>query len=151
MAQEGLARLLAAFETGVSYQPLQDEAALPHTFANGLPPVYAVPAQADADPEAIARDAREAVRGRHACVLVPGQRFDRYGTRHGRGGGWYDRFLASIPPDWVRIGCATPAQLSDAPLARAAWDEPVDWVCVVDAGAVIALHETSARRSHLLR
>lgn len=32
-----------------------------------------------------------------AMVLVPALLFDRYGTRLGRGAGYYDRFLATIP------------------------------------------------------
>lgn len=71
---------------------------------------------------------------RDVCVLVPGKQFDVAGTRHGRGGGWYDRFLSHIPKAWVRIGIASKKQFSKTALKREAWDEPVHWVCIVDGG-----------------
>lgn len=45
-------------------------------------------------------------------VLVPGMAFDRAGRRLGRGGGFYDRFLALIPQA-VRIGIAFEEQVVD--------------------------------------
>ncbi len=44
-------------------------------------------------------------------VLVPGRAFDRTGNRLGRGGGYYDRFLASL--DAVLCGCGFAAQIVD--------------------------------------
>lgn len=98
----------------------------------------------DTDP---IRTAREAARGREsaaAYVLVPGRRFDRAGTRHGRGGGWVDRFLYALPQAWLRIGICSMRLVSDELLARKAWDEPMDWLMIERDGAWTFV-ETGAR------
>lgn len=41
-------------------------------------------------------------------VLVPGLAFDRYGTRLGRGGGFYDAWLARLAPGTPLVGIAHP-------------------------------------------
>lgn len=64
------------------------------------------------------------------CVLIPGTRFDAYGTRHGKGAGWYDRFLSKIPSNWLRLGIIDGAKFSNSKLIRQEWDEPVSWVII---------------------
>jgi len=44
-------------------------------------------------------------------VIVPALAFDHQGHRLGRGGGFYDRFLATLPPHVRTIGVAFNAQL----------------------------------------
>ena len=46
-------------------------------------------------------------------VVVPGVAFDRSGARLGRGGGFYDRFLKSLPDGTMRVGACFSAQLQD--------------------------------------
>ena len=66
------------------------------------------------------------------CVLIPGTRFDTYGTRHGKGAGWYDRFLSKIPTNWLRVGIIDSSKFSNSKLIRQEWDESVHWVIVKD-------------------
>ena len=44
-------------------------------------------------------------------ILVPGLAFDQQGRRLGRGGGYYDRFLANLPAHTPRIGLAFDFQI----------------------------------------
>lgn len=117
----------------IAYLPIDDE---PDYRLLGLPtPVYIVPARGDNDCAAAMRDARASVHG-EVCVLVPGRAFDMTGTRHGRGGGWYDRFLARAPRDWITIGVTTPGRLSTTPLERKEHDIPVAYLAIVRTDGV---------------
>lgn len=59
-------------------------------------------------------------------ILLPGSVFDERGGRFGYGGGYYDRFVSSVP-DAVRIGLAFDLQIIEkAPLAP--HDEILDLV-----------------------
>jgi len=58
-------------------------------------------------------------------VIVPGVAFDRTGNRLGRGGGYYDKFLAGA--NATKIGLAFSSQIvDDVPVE--AHDVPVDYV-----------------------
>ena len=59
-------------------------------------------------------------------LLVPALAFDRAGFRLGRGGGYYDRFLAASRG--VKLGLAYTPFVFDA-LPRQAHDLPVDAIC----------------------
>ena len=67
-------------------------------------------------------------------VVAPGLAFDAQGHRLGYGGGHYDRFLARLGADAVRVGVAFSLQIVDA-LPSEEHDRPVD-VVVTDAGVV---------------
>ncbi|MBX3354169.1 MAG: 5-formyltetrahydrofolate cyclo-ligase [Phycisphaeraceae bacterium] len=63
-----------------------------------------------------------------SVVLTPGVAFDAAGTRLGRGGGFYDAFLAALPPTTLLIGVAYEVQVVDR-VPRAEHDRSVDWLC----------------------
>lgn len=72
---------------------------------------------------------------RRTALLIPGQQFDLFGTRYGRGGGWYDRLLSQLPPHWQRIGVTKEKNLKQSRLSRQRYDEPVDWlICHTNNG-----------------
>ena len=56
-------------------------------------------------------------------VLVPGLAFDHYGNRIGWGKAYYDRFLAALPPETLRIGIGYDFQLLDMELPHDAHDQ----------------------------
>lgn len=74
------------------------------------------------------REPRGTLRGRvpprGLPALVPGQVFDLHGSRIGRGGGYYDRWLADRP-DVVAIGIAWDAQVHPGRLPVAPHDRPM--------------------------
>ena len=65
-------------------------------------------------------------------VVVPALAFDRQGSRLGRGGGFYDRFLSHRKARAATCGLAFEEQVVDA-LPAAAHDRPVDML-VTDHG-----------------
>ncbi len=75
----------------------------------------------------------------HDVVLVPLTAFDGGCHRLGQGGGFYDRALASLPPDSARpatVGVAYSFQrVARVPLDS--WDMPLDAV-VTETGVVVA-------------
>lgn len=61
-------------------------------------------------------------------IVVPGLAFDAAGRRIGRGGGYYDRFLARLRQDCVKVGIAFDEQMVDqVPVDD--WDINMD--CVI--------------------
>lgn len=60
-------------------------------------------------------------------IIVPGLGFTVGGARIGRGRGYYDRFLASLPPRVLRVGVCFREQIV-AELPREPHDEAVDIV-----------------------
>lgn len=73
------------------------------------------------------------------AIVLPGVAFDFNGGRLGRGGGHYNRLLASLPQDTVRIGLAHSLQLVTR-VPRSDDDEALD--IIVSNWAV---HHTNAR------
>lgn len=61
------------------------------------------------------------------AVLVPGLAFDPWGYRLGYGQGFYDRFLARLPPHTQTIGLVAEALILPA-LPHDPWDVPVQFL-----------------------
>jgi len=61
-------------------------------------------------------------------VVVPGVAFDKQNNRLGRGGGYYDRFLESLPPSAVTVGLAFDFQMVDSLPSQEKHDVPVSCV-----------------------
>lgn len=121
---------------GIWYVPLRDEPdplQIEIVKRLDLKPWKTIPATSFIDPYDMAETL---VRARDASsdppqltyLFIPGTRFDVHGTRRGRGGGWYDRFLSRIPRSWLRIGVCRSDQWSETDLERRAWDEPMDHI-----------------------
>lgn len=65
-------------------------------------------------------------------VVVPGLAFDGQGNRLGRGGGYYDRFIARPPMiDSVKVGVCWKLQILES-VPTESHDMMVDWICHED-------------------
>jgi 5,10-methenyltetrahydrofolate synthetase len=138
---------LLHIEAFVAYHPLPDEPDFRHSpFFGDLDKTYVFLTQnKDNDPFALAENTRTSLLDKRVAILIPGTKFDARGTRHGRGNGWYDRFLSRVPQTWVRIGVAHQERVLSEPLVRAPWDEPVDWLLIDHGNNLWTNHQTHAR------
>lgn len=123
-------------EVLIGYSPIGDEPDVGDFLTAHKVPKHGISVlpTPDIDPHETARTLISAHEGKKVCLFVPGRRFDGSGVRHGRGGGWYDRFLSKVPHEWVRVGVLHTSHMSDTPLVRQAWDEPVDFLIIKNGG-----------------
>jgi 5-formyltetrahydrofolate cyclo-ligase len=144
-----LSSRIAQYQALVTYVPLRSE--VPFVKKVTLPQEvlkYEIAPRASLDPEHEALRVTERFGTRNTAILIPGRTFDAYGTRHGQGGGWYDRFLSNVPATWTRIGFCFEDQFSTIALERNTWDEPMDMVCVCARAddTIIGLHANDRAR-----
>lgn len=134
--EEALLVKLRESDALIGYSPMGNEPDV-HDFLvenQILTSGRSVIADKDISPHDFALSLLKAHESEKICILVPGREFDTFGTRHGRGGGWYDRFLKEVPRTWLRIGVLHSGQLSDEKLKREPWDEPVDYLLIIEKG-----------------
>lgn len=128
--KQKLVEVLQNIPGSVGYVPMSDEPDYTEFLKENkiaLPSLF-VPATKDVDPSKLAAEfTLQYPKG--AAIFVPGRGFDTSGTRHGRGAGWYDRFLAEVPSEWVRIGVLRPELLHEK-LQRESWDQPVHFLLI---------------------
>lgn len=139
-----LSALIAPYKGFVTYVPLRGE--VPFLDYLSLPKEavkYQIAPRASLDPHEEADIARRLMGDQPTCIFIPGREFDATGARHGRGAGWYDRFLALVPRDWLRVGFCFDTQYSNVPLSQEEWDQKMNAVCVV-SGETVRVIETSA-------
>lgn len=126
-----LKKILKNIHYCITYRPFGDEIdpfVIPCLKNHIFSEIYELPSRPTIAPLRVAKRVIAKFPQSSVCLFIPGTRFDRFGTRHGRGHGWFDRFLAAIPSQWVRIGITDCVRLSPAALPRAPHDEPIDWI-----------------------
>lgn len=115
----------------LAYRPLADEPALEGLLDAwrrrgvrlAFPAGPAPPDGSAGEPRFV--DARGRLAGTGAIVLVPGRAFAPDGSRLGRGGGWYDRWLERArPTPAVRLALAYDGQVFDS-VPAGPRDQPV--------------------------
>ena len=127
-----LQQLTAECDASILYEPLASEIdyrddSFPLEFGTDS---IVLPQTRESDPFAWAEKCNIVFENIKPYILIPGMQFDIYGTRHGKGGGWYDRFLSKIPKTWLKIGIAYESQVSFIPIKRESWDVPLDFIVI---------------------
>lgn len=125
---------ISQYSASISYKPLANEVdcndvSFPlKIHANNL----VLPQDKNSNPFEWAACCEKEFQNEKVFVLISGKKFDTFGTRHGKGTGWYDRFLSKLPPTWLKIGVADISHISKSKLVRQIWDQPMDWIVVKD-------------------
>lgn len=127
---------LADYTAAVLYIPLTNEINYrDNHFPFKLPAVINyIPTDKNTDPIFWAKKLQTIYQDQKVFVLIPGTAFDMYGTRHGKGGGWYDRFLESVPKQWLRIGVTDTKRFSCPRISKKPWDQAMDWMIIFHTG-----------------
>ena len=143
-----LSQIISEYDATILYEPLKGEInPTNQTFPIKIhASCLTLPNTSHDNPFNWAKKCTAIFKNAKTYILIPGTKFDMYGTRHGRGAGWYDRFLSNTPTTWLRIGIADKTNFSSVKLVRQPWDEPVDWVVVRD-GTKWTFYNTDASES----
>lgn len=145
-----LQKLVLQCEASILYKPLKGEINYnEHSFSlkihsNNL----ILPNNKNSDPFEWATKCITKFKNTKPYILIPGTQFDRHGTRHGKGRGWYDRFLSKVPRTWLRVGITNMREISHSPISRQEWDESVDWI-IVSNGNLWEVYKINAIKSEI--
>ena len=135
--EEKLRTVVQAAEIFICYDAFGDEPD-PRTYITeigNVAPLAIIPPDKEFDPKEFGLSLLGEHGNKRVVIFIPGRAFDYSGTRHGRGGGWYDRLLSGIPKSWVRVGVTHEDRISKELLERKNWDEPVDYLLVEKASS----------------
>jgi 5,10-methenyltetrahydrofolate synthetase len=127
-----LQNIMSDYEGSILYKPIKNEI----DYTNRLFPLklktkkIILPTNKNTNPFLWANKCLKTYKNTNPYILIPGTQFDIYGTRHGKGGGWYDRFLSKIPNTWLKIGVAHQSQMSIPSIKKEPWDISMDWLLV---------------------
>jgi hypothetical protein len=122
--------MLRQYDGLITYVPLRTEVD-PTLLSQGtFTKTHTIPPRPSLVPHEEALRSLTIMKESKVVILLPGRKFDALGTRLGQGGGWYDRYLARIPSDWLRVGLCGEERFSETPLLRQSHDQPVDIVGV---------------------
>lgn len=129
-----LQEIVSKCDSSILYNPTKKEIDYNnHSFPLEIPTDnLCIPKDKFSDPFEWADTCIEKLKDKKVWVLIPGTQFDKYGTRYGKGFGWYDRFLSKLPSKWLRVGIIDKSKFSQNKLVRQSWDQPVNWVLVHD-------------------
>jgi hypothetical protein len=123
---------VSKYDMCILYNPMSDEV----DYSVGEFPIqlapekHYIPNNKNTDPFEFAQMFSKRFVDKKVFLLIPGTKFDIYGTRHGRGGGWYDKFLSKIPKRWMRVGVCEEGQFTENKLDANIWDEQIDLLIV---------------------
>lgn len=127
-----LQKLVRQYDAAILYNPTEKEVDFNNpSFPLRIPSDnLIIPKDKYGDPFMWADRCIKKFEDKKVLIFIPGTQFDKYGTRYGKGLGWYDRFLSKLPSNWLRIGIIDKSKFSQNKLVRQAWDQPVNWVLV---------------------
>ena len=135
-------KIISDCDAVITYFAMQDEPDTDSIFLKDFPKqIFRISNDKHVDPIITAENCIKLFNNKKVVIFVPGQRFDIIGNRKGRGGGWYDRFLAKVPIEWIRIGISSESRISDVFLEKNYWDQSMNWL--VSIGKTIKTIETN--------